>query len=90
MLSVCYTNGTENYKKIGLVVQKAILLQTAAACIFGVVWFESEQLFLLCQLKPQLSKLAGDYTRWFTSFHKKEMNYTHDLLSFKTIADCCW
>ena len=56
---VCVCAG--NYRKVGLIVQRAILIVTLACVPFAAIWLSSEQIFLLCRLPPKLSALAGRY-----------------------------
>lgn len=53
--------GARNYRKVGLIVQRAILIVTLACVPFAAIWLSSEQIFLLCRLPPKLSALAGRY-----------------------------
>jgi MATE family multidrug resistance protein len=53
-----------NHRKVGLVVQRALLIVSLACIPFATIWFFAGPIFLACRLHPEVSSLAGLYCRY--------------------------
>ncbi|ELR21350.1 MATE efflux family subfamily protein [Acanthamoeba castellanii str. Neff] len=60
--------GARNYRKVGLIVQRAILIVTLACVPFAAIWLSSEQIFLLLLLPGLWFYMMADVLRrWLQS-----------------------
>jgi MATE family multidrug resistance protein len=55
--------GAKNYRRVGVVVQRGILICTTFCVPCILLWFLTEDVFLLFRQNPELAKLSGRYTR---------------------------
>eukprot|EP01102_Stenamoeba_stenopodia_P009598 TRINITY_DN2844_c0_g1_i1.p1 TRINITY_DN2844_c0_g1~~TRINITY_DN2844_c0_g1_i1.p1 ORF type:complete len:568 (-),score=85.22 TRINITY_DN2844_c0_g1_i1:13-1716(-) len=55
--------GAKNYKKVGFVVQRGILIYTVACIPVGILWFFSDRIFALVISNPEVARLTGLYVK---------------------------
>eukprot|EP01102_Stenamoeba_stenopodia_P009599 TRINITY_DN2844_c0_g2_i1.p1 TRINITY_DN2844_c0_g2~~TRINITY_DN2844_c0_g2_i1.p1 ORF type:complete len:423 (-),score=58.33 TRINITY_DN2844_c0_g2_i1:23-1291(-) len=55
--------GAKNYKKVGFVVQRGILIYTITCIPVGLLWFFSDRIFAMLIKNPEVARLAGYYAK---------------------------
>jgi len=63
---ISQANGAENYKRIGLILQRGILITTVFCLPVVVAWFMCERILIFLKQDPKIAAYAGRYVSMYT------------------------
>lgn len=60
---VSQAHGARNYPRIGILLQRSILINTVLCIPIGFMWFFCGDILLLLKQEPNVAQLAGHYVK---------------------------
>jgi hypothetical protein len=61
--------GAKNYKRVGLLLQRALTISTLLAIPVAIVWLFAEQILLAVHQDPEIARLSGVFARYAECLH---------------------